>query len=134
MPQLHVKMFCDWDRFNDSPRVKEDLEGHFESLKLRYMSTFGDRMYRLTLIKELYSSIAIDKIELKEEKEFEEDRLNVFLNGEDFQISAQDLGEFLKIEFEVGAYKILEKYEPNHMWEVITGKREKFPQEAIPVR
>ncbi|EOX94224.1 Uncharacterized protein TCM_003758 [Theobroma cacao] len=76
--------------------MKEDLESYFKPLKLKNMSTFKDRMFRRSLVKELYSTIAIDRIELEDQEGFTEDTLNVFLNGRHLQTCAQDLGEFLK--------------------------------------
>lgn len=54
----------------------------------------------------------MDRTKLVNQEEYTYDRLNVFLSGKEFQIIARDLGEFRKTKFEVGEFKMVEKYDP----------------------
>ncbi|WRX22572.1 hypothetical protein QQP08_015059 [Theobroma cacao] len=99
-------------------------------MKLKKFCTFENRTYSDSLVKEFYASIALDKNELEELKDFINDGLNVFLNGKEFVVTTTDLGNLLKIECEEGDYEISENYDFSSLWEIIIGKKEKYSSKS----
>ncbi|WRX25991.1 hypothetical protein QQP08_018478 [Theobroma cacao] len=109
-----------------TPEIQVDLSYHFEEMKLKKFNTFNIRTYSASLVKEFYASIALDENELDNLEDFISDGLNVFLNGKEFVVTAVDLGSLLKIGCKEGDYEILENYDPSSLWEIITGKKERY--------
>ncbi|WRX14565.1 hypothetical protein QQP08_007052 [Theobroma cacao] len=99
-------------------------------MKLKYFSTFKNRAYSASLVKKIYSSIAVEKDEFEESDDYLEDGLNVFLNGKEFTVTATDLDSLLKIESEEGEFEFPENYDPSSLWEVIIGKKEKYSSKS----
>lgn len=77
------------------PEIKKGLSNYFKEIKLKKLSTFKNRTYSASLVKEFYASIALDENELED---FVHDGLNVFLNGKEFVVWAIDLGNMLKVK------------------------------------
>ncbi|EOY21532.1 Uncharacterized protein TCM_013255 [Theobroma cacao] len=70
--------FIGWDSFNEILEIQTSLSNYFEELKLKEFSTFKNRFYSASLVKEFYASIALDKDELEDSDDCIEDSLNVF--------------------------------------------------------
>ncbi|WRX11365.1 hypothetical protein QQP08_003852 [Theobroma cacao] len=98
--------------------------------RLHELSSFKNRSYSASLVKEFYSSIALKEKELEDSDDYVEDGLNVYLNGEEFVVTAEDLGSLLKIECEEGEYEFPEKYDSSSLWEIITRRKEKYSSKS----
>ncbi|WRX28299.1 hypothetical protein QQP08_020786 [Theobroma cacao] len=122
--------YIDWDNFNEIPKYQTSLSDYFEELKLKEFSTFKNRSYSASLVKEFYASIALDKGELEDSDDYIEDGLNVFLNGKEFTITTTDIGSLLKIECENDEFEFPENYGPSSLWEIIIGKKEKYSSKS----
>lgn len=92
---------------------------------MKQYSTFKNRCYSASLVKEFYTSIALGKEELEDSDDYLDDGLNVFLNGKKFTVTAVDLGNLLKVECEEGEFEFAENYDPSSLWEIIIGSKEK---------
>ncbi|EOX93840.1 Uncharacterized protein TCM_002789 [Theobroma cacao] len=84
----------------------------------------------VSLVKEFYASISLDKDELEDSDDYVDDSLNVFINGKEFVVIAADLGNLLKIESENGDFKMPKNYDPTSLWEIITGRKEKYSSKS----
>ncbi|WRX22539.1 Reverse transcriptase [Theobroma cacao] len=93
-------------------------------------STFKNRSYRASLVKEFYASIALGDEELDDSDDYIENGLNVYLNGKEFVVIADDLGNLLKVECEEGEFEFPKKYDPSSLWEIITWKKEKYSSKS----
>lgn len=122
--------YIDWDSFNEILKIQISLSDYFEELKLKEFSTFRNRSYSASLVKEFYSRIVVDKDELEEPDDYIDEGLNIFLNGKEFTVTATDLGSLFKIECEQGEFDFPENYDPSSLWEVITGKKEKYSSKS----
>ncbi|EOY19188.1 Uncharacterized protein TCM_044066 [Theobroma cacao] len=49
---------------------------------------------------------------------------------QEFAVIATDLGSFLKIECEKGEFEFPKNYDPSSVWEIITGKKEKYSSKS----
>ncbi|WRX23683.1 Reverse transcriptase [Theobroma cacao] len=93
--------------FEKSLEFQVVLSDYFEEMKLKKFSTFKNRYYSSSLVKEFYASITLDEDELKDLEDFSNEGLNVFVNGKKFVVTATDLGSLLKIKYEKGDLKCL---------------------------
>ncbi|WRX11770.1 hypothetical protein QQP08_004257 [Theobroma cacao] len=118
--QFPGSMLVSWSSFSD----------YFDEMKLKKFSTFKNKTYSASLVKEFYASIALDENELEDLEDFINDGLNVFLNGKEFVVTAADLGSLLKIECKEGDYEILENYDPSSLWEIITRKKKRYSSKS----
>ncbi|WRX17142.1 hypothetical protein QQP08_009629 [Theobroma cacao] len=94
------------------------------------MSVFENITYSASLVKEFYASIAQDENELEDPEDFVIDGLNVFLNGKEFVVTASNLASLFKVECNEGDYEIFEDYDPSSLWEIITGKKERYSSKS----
>ncbi|EOX99719.1 Uncharacterized protein TCM_008555 [Theobroma cacao] len=60
---------------DETPLIKADLSRFFDELKIKALSTFEDRYFSPTLVREFYSSITLNKYELEDPNDFVENGL-----------------------------------------------------------
>ncbi|WRX31618.1 Reverse transcriptase [Theobroma cacao] len=113
-----------------SLEIQTNLFEYFDELKLKGYNTFKNKSYSPSLVKELYSGIALKEKELVYSDDYVEDGLNVYLNGKEFVVIVGDLGNLLEIEGEIGEFELPEKYDPSSLWEIITRRKEKYSSKS----
>ncbi|WRX24196.1 zinc finger protein [Theobroma cacao] len=118
--------FIDWKSFDGNVEIQTSLFEYFDELKLKSYNTFKNKSYSASLVKEFYSGIALKGKELVESDDYVEDGLTVYLNGKEFVVTTEDLGNLLRVECKEGEYEFHEKYDPSSLWEIITGRKEKY--------
>ncbi|WRX28674.1 hypothetical protein QQP08_021161 [Theobroma cacao] len=118
--------YIDWKSFDKNLEIQTSLSDYFDELKLKEYSSVKSRFYSASLVKEFYSGIALKEMELEDFDDYVEDGLNVYLNGKEFVVITKDLGSLLKIEWEEGEYEFPKKYDLSLLWEIITGRKEKY--------
>ncbi|XP_017984325.1 PREDICTED: uncharacterized protein LOC108663621 [Theobroma cacao] len=129
---FHVSMLkkyvLDPSHIVETPPIElhEDLK--FE-VQLEY-STFKNRSYSASSVKEFYASIALGEEELDDSDDYIENGPNVFLNGKEFVVTTDDLGNLLKVECEEGEFEFPKKYNASSLWEIITGRKEKYSSKS----
>ncbi|WRX16232.1 Integrase [Theobroma cacao] len=112
------------------PEIQTSLSYYFDELKLKEYSAFKNRSYSAILVKEFYAHVALGEEELDDSDDCIDNGLNVFLNGKEFVVTADDLGNLLKVECEKGEFEFPEKYDPSSLWEIVTGRKEKYSSKS----
>ncbi|WRX08842.1 hypothetical protein QQP08_001329 [Theobroma cacao] len=127
---ISCEKFIAWKSFKKNVEILTNLSEYFNELKLKGYSTFKNRSYSPSLVKEFYSHIALKEKELAESDDYVEYGLNVYLNGKEFIVTVEDLGNLLEIEGEIGEFELPEKYDPSSLWEIITERKQKYSSKS----
>ncbi|WRX15309.1 Reverse transcriptase [Theobroma cacao] len=111
--QFLGKMLVSWSSKKQNSVALSTAKAEYVSLGY---STFKNRSYSPSLVKEFYSGIALKEKELAESDDYVEDGLNVYLNGKEFIVTAEDLGNLLEIEGEIGRNGSLSYISLQDLW------------------
>ncbi|WRX08785.1 hypothetical protein QQP08_001272 [Theobroma cacao] len=104
----------------------KEMQGEFE---ISMMGELSKKRNSVALSTTDAEYVSLGK-ELIDSNDYDEDSLNVYLNKKEFIVTVEDLENLLEIECKEGEYELHEKYDPSSLWEIITGRKEKYSSKS----